>query len=112
MYPSVTVVLKRCFNYSWQFLSEEEKQIYARLSIFLGSFTLEAAKQVTGTSLILLNALLNKSLLNHNSNLYSIHPLLKQYALEKLATDGGELEQVSKAHSYYYSSFLQNMKKT
>ena len=99
------------FDYSWQFLSEEEKQIYARLSIFLGSFTLEAAKQVTGASLILLNALLNKSLLNHNSNLYSIHPLLKQYALEKLSIDRRELEQVSKAHSHYYSSFLQNHEK-
>ena len=52
------------FDHSWRLLSVEEQPAIRQLSVFRGSFGLEAAEQVAGATISILSALADKSLLH------------------------------------------------
>ena len=90
-------------NQSWQRLTLEEQTALAKLSVFEGGFTREAAAQVADVSLLLLTRLIDKSLLRRGEKgRYGFHPLMKQFAERKLE-DTGLLEG---AREYHVSFFL------
>jgi len=100
--------VRALFEHSYQRLSEEERRVVRRLSIFRGSFDREAAEQVAGASLALLAALVNKSMLRgHPSGRYDQHELLRQFVLDKLEEEPVENEQAHDRHCSYYAAFLQ-----
>ena len=78
--------IRAVFNYSWVLLSQQEQALFARFSVFHGTFTREAAQQVAGVNLRTLTMLVNKSLLRRDNvtGRYEVHELLRQYAEEKL----------------------------
>jgi tetratricopeptide (TPR) repeat protein len=99
--------IEAVFDHSWQLLSEPERAIFKRLSVFQGGFNRQAAKEVTGASLSTLAALANKSLLRVVSpGRYDMLEPLKQYAAGKLAQTPAEYEAVHNRHCNYYASFL------
>lgn len=70
---------------TWQRLNDEERQAIMRASVFRGGFTRNLFQQVTGASLRALQALIGRSLIQHGPNRrYDLHPILRQYAREKL----------------------------
>lgn len=93
------------FEHSWNLLSQEERTLYARLSVFGSSFTLEAAKHIASATLPRLSELLNKSFLRFADGRYSTHHLLRQCAAEKLTGDTHK-ETVRRKHGEYYSKGL------
>lgn len=85
--------IRAAFSHSWNFLTDEEKDAYRKLSIFQGEFSLDAAYSTSGASLQVISSLADKSLIQINSSgYYSIQPLLRQFASEKLSeyVDSGE----------------------
>ncbi|MDX1665478.1 MAG: BTAD domain-containing putative transcriptional regulator, partial [Candidatus Promineifilaceae bacterium] len=86
--------MRATFNYTWQLLAPPERDVFARLSIFRGSFTREAAQAVTQTPLRLLARLVSKSLLDYDATTdrYSLHELVRQFGAEKLAEGGAQVE--------------------
>ena len=52
-------------------VTDPEREAFARLSVFRGGFTREAAQAVTGVGLRTLMALVNKSLLHRNPKRFS-----------------------------------------
>ena len=100
--------MRMVLTYSWDLLSEEEQQAFRRLSVFQGGFDLDAAEQVTGASLPLLAALVDKSWLRHDEQgRYRVHELLRQYGAEQLATYANEQATTQQKHSRYYANFLE-----
>jgi len=96
--------IRTTFNYSWNLLSEGEKHTLSRLSAFRGSFTRDAAEQVTGTSLSLLSMLQAKSWLQRNaSGRFYLHELVRQYAAEKLQATPEEEDQTRMKFGDYYA---------
>jgi len=96
------------FEHSWGLLSEQEREVFAALSRFVGGFDSAAARQVTGAPVMVLKALLHKSLLRRGATgRYEIHRLLRQYAAQKLAQDPQQQEQTACEHAGYYAVFLQ-----
>ncbi|MEO8394105.1 MAG: LuxR C-terminal-related transcriptional regulator [Chloroflexota bacterium] len=92
---------------SWHLLSDTERDVYMRLSVFRGGFSREAAEQVAGASLRTLSSLVDKSLLRVDaSGRYDLHELLRQYAAEKLQ-EAHEDEATRDAHSHFFAEFLQ-----
>lgn len=77
--------MRAVFDRSWQALSPEEQAVMARLSIFRGGFTREAAGNVAGASLRVLLSLVNKSLLQRRAEdgRFDMHELLRQFAAEQ-----------------------------
>jgi predicted ATPase/DNA-binding SARP family transcriptional activator len=95
------------FEQSWRLLSETERQIFSRLSVFQGGFTLERAAEVTGGSHEDFYALIDKSLIMRKiDGRLQLHELLRQYAAAKLAASGQEYETHHK-HLYVYLDLAQ-----
>ena len=77
--------LRAVFEYSWKLLRPKEQATLAKLSVFVGGFTREAASVVAAATIPLLTSLVDKSLLRLDpEGRYDFHPLLYQYASEKL----------------------------
>jgi predicted ATPase len=99
--------LRAAFEYSWQRLSHKEQQVLRKLSVFRGGFRREAASEVAGATIPVLASLVDKSLIRVlPTGRYDCHPLLYQYAQEKLAQFPAE-EQTTKAeHVRYYQGVV------
>src|SRR5581483_6175518 len=55
--------LRATIEWSYDLLDSEERRLLASLSVFRGGFTLDAAEQVCGADLALLESLVDKSLI-------------------------------------------------
>lgn len=95
--------LRAVFEHSWQSLVEGEQQVFQRLAVFRGGFNRPAAAAVAEASLSQLAQLVDKSLLRqYQSGRYDLHPVLNQFAAEKLAEKPDARYEVEEAHSIYY----------
>ena len=94
--------LRSLFEHSWQLLSPDERRLFARLSVFRGSFDREAAEQIASATFPLLAALIDKSMLRHIPvGKYELHDLLRQFGAVKLQ-DFGELDAIRERHIGYF----------
>ena len=99
--------LRAVFDYSWNLLSEDEKEIFMKISVFQGGFTRDAAMKVTGVSLPTLSALIDKSLLRRDTKgRYDMLEIVRQYAEEKIARVEEQLKHLKDLHCTYYAEFL------
>jgi predicted ATPase/DNA-binding CsgD family transcriptional regulator len=98
--------MRAVFDQSWKLLSEDERLIFAQLSVFSGGFDSDAAGQVAGASFACLAALVEKSLIQlESAGRFGIHELLRQYGMEKLE-EYGETAATYTRHSHYFAQLL------
>ena len=94
--------LRTVFEQSWRLLTAQEKEVLRRLAVFRGNFPQEAATAVAGATLPLLARLVDKSWLEPTATgSYAQHPLLHQYAREKLTAHPAELLQSRERQAQY-----------
>jgi predicted ATPase/DNA-binding SARP family transcriptional activator len=106
--------LRALFEWSWETLDEGERRTLARLSVFRGSFSLDAGVAVCGhgsESLIL--GLVDKSLLTvrrlHGATpRFALLETIKAYATERLAARGWT-EAARRAHVAWYASLAEGL---
>lgn len=99
--------IRAVLEHSWRTLSPAEQQALARLAVFRGGFTREAAAEVAGASLFTLISLFNKSLLQRTAEeRYDLHELLRHFAGEKLAAAPHQRKAVQEGHALYYGTML------
>jgi predicted ATPase len=100
--------MRAAFEPTWNRLSEDERRVFMKLSVFRGGFTREAAEYVAGAALRTLSVLVDKSLLRLDTNgrRYSIHELLRQYSEEKLCSSPHAQNETLDLHCAYYMRFL------
>jgi len=112
--------LRATIDWSYELLSKEEQIVLQRLSVFYGTWSLEAAEFVCADDdiasneiLDLITRLLDKSLLVSENRAveirYHILEIVRQYALEKL-DETGQTEQVRDRHAQYYSKLAQQVR--
>ena len=100
--------LRAAFDHSWNLLNKPERETFAALSVFHGSFTRQAAQQVAGASPRELMALVDKSLLHRLAEgRYEVHELLRQYAAEQLAASPDGEPAARDRHSVHYAAALE-----
>ena len=101
--------LQSVFEYSWSLLSDAEKIALAKLSIFRGGFSREAAQTIAQANLAMLATLRNKSFVQVLSNgRYEQHSLVLQYTSEKFA--GLEQTPTLEQFANYYLELGRNAK--
>ncbi len=71
---------------SWRWLDDRERQVLRRLSVFVGSFSREAAVAVAGATLSSLLSLAEKSLIQRlpdtaSGTRYHLHQVVRDYGL-------------------------------
>jgi predicted ATPase/transcriptional regulator with XRE-family HTH domain len=103
--------IKMVFDHSWKLLTDDERNLLMKLSVFQGGFTREAANAATGASLPLLSSLVDKSLLRHSKkpDRYDLHELIRQYAFTQLQSHPSEEEQASESYARHYADWLSAM---
>ncbi len=95
------------FDESWRRLTAAERRVLARLSVFRGGFSAEAARAVTGAALPVLGALIDKSLLRKEGARLALHPMLQTLAAAKLDDEGADARAAAHAaHAAYFHRFL------
>ncbi|MEZ4706155.1 MAG: tetratricopeptide repeat protein [Caldilineaceae bacterium] len=97
--------MRAVLDHSWALLTVAEQDAIARLAIFRGQFSKEAAAAVTGASLFMLAALVEKVLLRVTAaGYYQLHELTRQYAAEKLSAEAKAA--LYDAYAVYYAGLL------
>ena len=93
--------LRATIEWSYELLSAEEKQLFARLSVFVGGCTLDAAEEVCDADIDTLQSLVEKSLVRFTGGRYWMLETIREYASERLAgaDDGIESER---RHSEFF----------
>jgi predicted ATPase/class 3 adenylate cyclase len=103
--------LRHAVQWSYDLLTDEEKALLERCSVFAGGFELESACAVVGfdddfAALDLLDALVRKSLLvadrSSGRTRYSMLETIRQFAEEQLAARG-EASEARTAHARYFA---------
>ncbi len=105
--------VRASFEYSWQLLSQPERDVLAHLTVFRGGFTPVAAAAVAGATPEILDSLFKKALLQpelstHQTDQarYDLHELLRQYATEKLASAPRLRGNAGQRHGIYFANLL------
>jgi predicted ATPase/DNA-binding SARP family transcriptional activator len=95
--------LRATLDYSWKLLTEKEQEVLKKLSVFQNGASREAATVVAGANGAVLAALIDKSLLYMSTrSRYSFHPLVAQYAREKLAQQSEQEKQTKAKHAAFF----------
>jgi predicted ATPase/DNA-binding SARP family transcriptional activator len=105
-HASIDVVFER----SWQLLGAQERDALARLSVFRGGFSAEAARTVASASLPVLGALVDKSLLRKGETRIFMHPLVQQLAAVRLG-DGDARAAAERAHALHFHHRLDHLRR-
>jgi predicted ATPase len=94
--------LRATIEWSHELLSPEAQELFARLSVFAGGCTLEAAEAVCDADLDALASLLDKSLLRRTGERFSMLETIRELAAELLARSG-EVEELRRRHAEYFA---------
>ncbi|NES37414.1 AfsR/SARP family transcriptional regulator [Micromonospora sp. PPF5-17] len=108
--------LRAVVDWSWELLTDAERMVLRRLSVFSGGASLEAAERVcagdavdAGEVLELLTALTDKSLVVTESTgapRYRMLGTIKEYARQRL-TEAGESDLARRAHLAYFTDLAE-----
>ena len=93
--------LRATIEWSHDLLSVEEQRLFARLAVFAGGCTLEAAETVCGADVDAVQALVDKSLLRHSRERFWMLETIREFALERLE-EGGDAGDLRHRHSAYF----------
>jgi predicted ATPase/class 3 adenylate cyclase len=108
--PERHQTLRAVFDSSWRLLTPREQETFARLAVFHGGFTREAAAQVAGAVLTVLSTLVDKSFVRRDElGRFAIHPVLERYAYEKLISNPTAEAEVRSRHAEFFSAWLSRM---
>ncbi|HYZ76444.1 MAG TPA: BTAD domain-containing putative transcriptional regulator [Gaiellaceae bacterium] len=98
--PERQRALRATIEWSYQLLEERECVLFARLAVFIGGWTLEAAEQVAGAQLDVLQSLVEKNLVASSKGRFWMLETIRQLACERLdPVDHAELER---RHAEYF----------
>lgn len=94
--------LRTAFTHSWRLLGPDEREMLARLAVFRGGFRRDEAAHVTEGSSATLLALADKSLVQRSGERWTLHPVTREYAQERLEADPGALRATRERHARSY----------
>ncbi len=114
--PSRHQTLRNTLEWSYSLLNDDEKKLYARLSVFVGGFTFEAAEAVSnaenkldileGLTALVDNSLLRQEEVNGEPRFVMLETI-RAYAVERLA-ESGETPALQASHAQYFGNIILN----
>ena len=106
--PERQRTLEATIGWSYDLLDGEEKQLFARLSVFVGGFTLEAAEAVCDADLEVLASLVDKSLIRKAEGRLGLLETIREFAAGMLE-QSGEADELRRLHAEYYVRFVEQL---
>ena len=96
--------LRSTIAWSHELLTYDEQRLFARLAVFAGGCTPEAAEQICDADLDLLAALVDKSLLRRTGERYWMLETIREYAAERL-DQSEDTQEFRRRHAEFYDRF-------
>ena len=94
--------LRATIEWSYELLDKTEQQLFARLAVFYGSWSLEAAEEICGADLDTLQSLVDKSLVRlGREDRFWLLETIREYAAE-LLEESGEADELSRRRAAYF----------
>ena len=88
--PERQRTLRATIAWSYDLLSPEEQQLFRRLAVFVGGWTVEAAEEVCDADLDTLGSLVDKSLVLAADERFTMLETIREFAAERLVESGEE----------------------
>jgi predicted ATPase/DNA-binding SARP family transcriptional activator len=104
--PRRQLTLQATIDWSYELLTDKEKRLFARLSVFADGCTLQAAEAACDAELDTLAGLVDRSLLRTGAGRFWMLQTLREYALEKLARSREEAS-ARRRHAQWFVELLQ-----
>jgi predicted ATPase len=98
--------LRAAIEWSYDLLSDAEKELFMRLAVFSGGATIEAAENVLDADLDTLQALVDKSLVRHSGDRFWMLETIREFALERLV-GSGKAEDLRHRHASFFLSLAE-----
>src|SRR6266545_4875808 len=94
--------LRATIEWSYDLLDEDEQRLFARLAVFAGGCTLDAAEEVAEADLDVLQSLVDKSLVRvRDGDRFWMLETIRAYALERLE-QSGEAHELRGRHAEHF----------
>jgi predicted ATPase len=104
--PARQQTLRATIDWSYELLLPEERELFARLGVFSGGWTLEAAEAFCDADLDTLQSLVAKSLVKHDGERFSMLETIREYSLERLEEAGVGLD-LAASHARFFLAFAE-----
>lgn len=98
--------LRALFAASWDLLSPDRQRLLACLSVIHGSFDYQDAQSICDCELAALTDLELRGLVERHGERLSLHPLIKEYARERLGLSAEDARQSALRHSRRYLAMI------
>ena len=99
--PERQRTLRAAISWSYELLEEEERDVFSRLAVFAGDYTLEAAEYVCDADVDVIAALVDKNLLRREGERYFMLETIREFASERL-DETNEGDTLRRRHAEYY----------
>jgi predicted ATPase/class 3 adenylate cyclase len=99
--PARQRTLHATIEWSYELLDNRERRAFARLAVFAGGFTAEAAEEVTGIDIELLDALVDSSLVRGGDDRFAMLETIREYAAGQLERSG-DREELRGRHARFF----------
>jgi predicted ATPase/class 3 adenylate cyclase len=93
--------LRATIAWSHDLLTPEEQLLFMRLGVFVGGCTLEAAQGIAAADLDILQSLVNKSLIGHADERFTMLETIRQYASERL-DESAKTTDLRRRHAQHF----------
>ena len=112
--PARQQTLRNAISWSYDLLTDDERQLFRQVGVFVDGFSFEAAEAVTGVDAGTdvfdgLSSLVNNSLVGHSDTggeaRFTMLETIREFALERL-TYHGEEPAIRDAHATFYLAFI------
>lgn len=105
--PRRQQTLRAAIGWSYDLLEPVAQELFEKLGVFSGGFTLEAAEAVGGfDALDSIAELVEHSLVTSRDGRFGMLETVREYALDRLAANG-RLDEVRRAHALHFTEAIQ-----
>jgi predicted ATPase len=105
--PERQQTLRATIEWSYDLCSAEEQELFGRLAVFSGGWTLDAAETVCDADLDTLASLLDKNLIRREGERFSMLETIREYAVERFE-ESGEVE-IRRRHAEYMTELAESV---